>query len=173
MYPYVRLLKVILRAKSGKKISVEGVSVVKMRVWPNDIDIYPELNNGKYLTIMDLGRIDLAIRTGIWKAAKKNRWALVAGGANVRFRRKLVPFQKFTLETVLVGRNEKWFYFQQKIFRRDQMCLNALIRAGLMNKQGLIPPTKVLEGIGQESWESVLPNWVQEWIKADVMVNSK
>lgn len=172
MYPYLRLLKVILRAKSGKKISIEGVSVIKMRVWPNDIDIYAEMNNGKYLTILDLGRIDLAVRTGIWIAAKKNRWALVAGGANVRFRRKLVPWQRFKIKTALISRDEKWFYFHQQVFKEDQVCLTALIRAGLMNKDGLIPTFDVLKAIGSESWAPDLPVWVLEWIKADKLLNS-
>ena len=30
-----------------------------MRVWPNDLDTNAHMNNGRYLTLMDLGRFDL------------------------------------------------------------------------------------------------------------------
>ncbi len=43
----------------------EQTSVLTLRVLPNDLDPSLHMNNGRYLAIMDLGRIDLLIRSGI------------------------------------------------------------------------------------------------------------
>ena len=36
-----------------------------MRVWPNDLDTNAHMNNGRYLTLMDLGRFDLMTQCGL------------------------------------------------------------------------------------------------------------
>ncbi len=36
-----------------------------LRVLPNDIDINLHMNNGRYLTVCDLTRVDMFIRTGL------------------------------------------------------------------------------------------------------------
>ncbi len=36
------------------------------RVLPTDLDVLGHMNNGVYLSIMDLGRMDLLQRSGIW-----------------------------------------------------------------------------------------------------------
>jgi acyl-CoA thioesterase FadM len=39
-----------------------GESVVRFRVWPGDLDFNLHMNNGRYLTLMGLGRLDLMAR---------------------------------------------------------------------------------------------------------------
>jgi acyl-CoA thioesterase FadM len=76
-----------------------GVSRLTSRVWPNDLDVNMHMNNGRYLTIMDLGRFDLILRMGLWKAARRHGWMPVLSAANVIFRLELRPFRLFVLET--------------------------------------------------------------------------
>jgi len=38
--------------------STDDVSRVHARVWPTDLDLSLHVNNGRYLTLMDLGRSD-------------------------------------------------------------------------------------------------------------------
>ena len=67
-------------------------SVLKFRVWPTDLDVNFHMNNGRYLTIMDLGRVDLMLRTGLGKMALNGsgrRWSarrrFVSGSRSTRF----------------------------------------------------------------------------------------
>lgn len=167
MYPYLRFAKVFVRAQWGHRLKIDDVGRLKMRVWPGDIDFYPEMNNGRHLTLMDLGRIDLAVRTGLMKTARRMGWGFVVAGASVRFRRRLRPFSGFTLLTRLLGRDGRWFYFHQRTVRDGRTCSSALVRAGLTSKAGLVAVSDVLAAMGAGDWASDLPDWVRAWIASD------
>jgi acyl-CoA thioesterase FadM len=167
MYPYVRLMKVLLTSRFKSRISFDSVSELKMRVWPGDIDFYPEMNNGRHLTLMDLGRMDLAARSGLIKAAHQNGWGFVVAGASVRYRRKLAPFRLFALRTQLVGMHDRWFYFHQTTERNGRVCSSALVRAAIKSKDGLVPVQEVLAAIGEEYRTMEMPDWVHDWIEAE------
>ena len=51
----------------GSKLSFTDVSRSRFRVWPTDLDILNHMNNGKYLSVMDIGRFDLMQRNGVWQ----------------------------------------------------------------------------------------------------------
>ena len=92
MYPYLRTLKFFARRKS--KLAIGDESVVNMRVLFSDVDPFMELNNGRHLTMMDFGRFDLAIRTGLLSVAKQKNWSFTIAGASVRYRHRLKFMQK-------------------------------------------------------------------------------
>src|SRR5512140_3284043 len=83
---------------------------IPMRVWPSDIDTYLHLNNGRYLTLMDFGRLEHWTRSGLMWAAVRRGWTPVAGAATVSFRRELRTFERFELTTRLAHWDEKWLY---------------------------------------------------------------
>lgn len=101
------------------RIEPLGASVIKSRVWPLDLDANIHMNNGRYLSIMDLGRLDLIVRVGLMKAVLKNKWMPVLSAATIRYRIPLMPFQKFNLETRVVWWDDKWFYMEQKFIIAD------------------------------------------------------
>ena len=74
-----------------------------MRIWPNDLDTNAHVNNGRYLTLMDLGRFDLMTQCGLVSTVLRNRWFPIAGGVMVRFERPLHVFEKNTLKSCIVG----------------------------------------------------------------------
>ena len=51
----LRMIKVLVAALFGQRLGVLDSSILTFRVWPNDLDINLHMNNGRYLTIMDLG----------------------------------------------------------------------------------------------------------------------
>ena len=56
---YFRMMWTILRSFFKPKIDFSDEIVLELRIFPNDLDINRHLNNGRYLTILDLGSIDL------------------------------------------------------------------------------------------------------------------
>jgi acyl-CoA thioesterase FadM len=167
MYPYLRSARVLLAAQFGPRLDFDGESVVKLRIGLGDIDIFPEVNNGRHLTLMDMGRFDLAVRSGFWKTIHRQGWGLTVGGASVRFRHRVPPLSRVRLRTRIVGRDDRWFYFHQKIERDDRVCSAALVRAGITAGGGLVPVERVLEATGRAGWAPELPGWVQAWIDAE------
>jgi acyl-CoA thioesterase FadM len=167
MYPYLRLTKILLQAKFGTPLTIDKKSVLKMRVFPGDIDFYPELNNGRHLTLMDLGRMDLAMRTGLLRIAHKKKWGFAISGASVRYRRRLKAFKRFELHTQIVGLDERWFYFFQNTIRNGRIHSSALMRAAITSQQGLIPVKKVLTALDFPDFNPGMPKWVKAWSEAE------
>jgi len=62
MVVLLRLIKTLLLARLKSKIGVFDQARVSMRVWPNDLDLNMHTNSGRYVSFMDVGRIDLLAR---------------------------------------------------------------------------------------------------------------
>ena len=71
---FLRLFYVLAAGFFRERLKVLDTSILNLAVFPNDLDIYGHMNNGRYLTLMDLGRMDLIVRTGLGKTAGQNRW---------------------------------------------------------------------------------------------------
>ena len=63
-----------------------------MRVWPNDIDFNLHLNNARYLSIMDFGRMHLLARTRVLEHVIRSRWTPLVGAVWMTYRRSLPLF---------------------------------------------------------------------------------
>ncbi|MEW6672400.1 MAG: thioesterase family protein [Thermodesulfobacteriota bacterium] len=156
-----------MQSKLRPGLQIDGESILHLRAGFSDVDLYPEVNNGRHLTLMDLGRFDLAVRTGLIGLARRKNWGLVVGGASIRYRRKIPFFRKFTLTTRLLGHDGRWFYFQQTTTRAQKICSAALIKAGIRSMAGLVPAGEVIKEMGIENWSAELPDWVKAWIAAE------
>ncbi len=90
---WLRLLWLIATAWRRPRIDLPFAhSSLRFRVWPHDLDTSLHLNNGRYWTLMDLGRTDLMIRSGLWRPVLRNGWTPVVSAGQIRFRRELRPF---------------------------------------------------------------------------------
>jgi len=142
---YLRLLRVMLTARWREQVDLlEGESRVEFRVQLNDLDLNMHMNNGRYFTIMDLGRLDLIARSGLLAICWRNKWMPVLGAAKMQFFRPLNPFEKFVLRSKLVGWNEKWFYIEQTFENQDGKVVAQGTVKGLFRGQGRNIPTAIL-----------------------------
>jgi acyl-CoA thioesterase FadM len=168
MYPFWRFATVYVRAQRRPRLSAGDEGRLALRVGLGDLDIYPELNNGRHLTLMDLGRIDFAIRTGLFALLRPKRWALVVAGASVRYRHPLPAFARFELSTQL-GRDETWFYFHQRTEHAGRVCSAALVRTAIRSRSGVVPSAEVLSTLGDTSLPEQVPQWVAAWAVAETL----
>jgi len=157
----------LLVGRFKPRLMVTDKSVLKMCVWPGDIDVFFELNNGRHLTMMDFGRFDLAARSGLLKLVKKKSWGLAVAGASVRYRHRLKLFQKYELHSEVVGHDDKWIYFHQKTIRKGRIHSAALIRTAVTSKNGIVKVEEVMKSIGHIGEIPLLPEWVKAWADAD------
>jgi acyl-CoA thioesterase FadM len=160
---------VLLKAKFGETREISEESVLKMRVMVGDIDFYPELNNGRHLTMMDMGRLDLAMRMGLLRVVHEQGWGLAVGGASVRYRHRLKAFMRFHLHSRIVGMDDRWFYFRQDTIRGGRIHSSALVRTAITSREGIVAPRKVLEALGgaASEWDPGMPEWVKAWADAE------
>lgn len=167
MYPITRLVKIAIQARAKPKLPFDAISEIHFRCRPWDLDIFMEMNNGRILTLFDLGRTDLAIRTGLVAALKKNRWGLAVAGGSNRFRRRVHLFDKVTLKTNAVGYDERWFYLYQSMWVNGKSTSSGLLRTCVTEKGGAVATERVLKELNASDWQPELPIWVKEWILAE------
>ncbi|MFH1034590.1 MAG: thioesterase family protein [Pseudomonadota bacterium] len=161
----LRLIKTVLMALKGRPLPPLGESLISMRVWPNDLDMNLHMNNGRYLTLMDLGRFDLTIRTGLGRAALRGRWRPMLGAATIRFRRGLRPFQRYDLRTRLVYWDHKWFFMEQRFEVAGQVYASALVKGVFVGPREKISPQVVAQAIGHDGASPPMPEEVRAWLQ--------
>lgn len=146
-------------------------SVVRFRVWPNDLDTNLHMNNGRYLTLMDLGRLDLLLHNGAIPFVLKNKWYPVLAGTQLRFRRPLNLFQKFEIRTRIVTWDFKWVYLEQRIFRKGELALQAYLKGVFVGPKGSVPITELLALMGTREPPPPMPAGLAAWLKSeDLMI---
>jgi acyl-CoA thioesterase FadM len=130
------------------------------------------MNNGRYLTIMDLGRLDMTLHSGLIHAVIKNRWMPVLGGATIAYQRPLAPFQRYTLTTRILGWDEKWIYMEQVFDSRGKRAATAMVRALIRGKDRSIPTADVMRSVGLDAPSPPLPPQLRAWIESDVALRA-
>lgn len=169
MYPFARLLWLFGAARRRPKLRLGETSEFSGWTRPWDCDMFGEMNNGRHLTLMDFGRFDFAIRVGLLDVIKRENWGLVVGGASVRYRKRLKPFDRFSIRTRLAASDEKWFYFQQSLIRDGEACSSALVRTAVARGSGTVPTAEVAAAMQAGDLRMETPEWIEAWIEADAI----
>jgi acyl-CoA thioesterase FadM len=165
---YIRLLLVLLKALMRERIrNATDASVVRLRVWPTDLDLAGHMNNGRYATIMDLGRLDLLVRRGLLRPLVRNGWRPLVGASTLRFERSLGPFVRYDLHTRLVCWDDKWFFFEQRFERGGDVCARALVKTIMKSAAGTVRPADVLRSVGLEAVSPPPPPAVAAWVELE------
>ncbi|MCI4663714.1 MAG: thioesterase family protein [Neomegalonema sp.] len=172
MYPFIRLAWVMANARRKPPLGPDDHSDLRLTAWPWDCDVFVELNNGRQLTLFDLGRFEFGQRVGLLKALRDNRWGLTVAGSTMQYRRRIRPFERLTLRTRIAARDEKWFYMLQTAYVGDQPASQGLLRTAVIGaangkKRGVIPTQIVAEALGHPEWRCDAPEWVRLWIDAE------
>lgn len=167
MYPILRFVNEMRLARKQPKLAPDGTHVSTHRCWPWDIDPWIELNNGRTLTLYDLGRLPMAMRNGAIKIMRENRWSIAVAGVSVRYRRRIKAFQRFTMITRTLGWDDRFIYMEQSIWSRGECANNMLLRGAITSDKGIVTPAHFMVAGGEDPVSPPLPAWVLAWIEAD------
>lgn len=174
VYPFARLAKVVLAARARPPLEPLGDSVVAFCVWPGDLDNNLHLNNGRYLTLMDLGRWDLVGRTGLLRAMMQRKWYPVVSSSTIRHRRSLEPFQRYELRTRLLCWDAKHFVIEQRFEREGKLHAIGVIQGVFLAKDGRrVPTQEVVDIIAPGVQSPAAPAWVEAWQKSLEALNAE
>lgn len=168
-----RMFRVLLAGLFRKKLGFLDESVVFFRVLPNDLDFNLHMNNGRYLTIMDLGRFDLMQRSGLAGIAIKNRWMPVVASQVINYRRSLAPFQRYSLHSRILGWDERFVYFLQQFRATDgRLAASALVRAGILVKGRSLTMEEIIGIVGYKGPRPLLAPEVTAWRDTEAWLRS-
>jgi len=167
LVPYAaRVGLALARNLPRRRIAIFDEVRLPMRVWPTDVDFYMHLNNGAYLTLMDIGRYQLALRIGLARFMVTTGTWPVLGGSIVRYRRELRLFEGFELVTRTLGWEGKWFFIEQRFESGGTVSAAAIHKAVMRRKGKSLPFDGIAASLGWNepspplpdlaAWESVL-----------------
>lgn len=160
---YLRLVALLARLPLRGRIALWDTSVTPFRVWPSDLDAIGHMNNAKYLALLDLGRIDLMMRSGFWARLNEQGWYPVVAAQTIRYRRSLMPWQKFTLHTRLIGSDDKALYFDHEFRVGDVVYARAVAQSRMLRKGGGHVSSAEVVALADGMPSMELPAWVLTW----------
>ena len=102
------------------------------------------------------------------KFLKKNNWSLTIVGTYNEYRHRLRLFQRFILETKIIGYDENWFYFFQKIQRNGKTHMASIVKFSYTSSAGLVMPKDVLKAMHLDYNPHQLPDWIKELTKHQI-----
>ncbi|HYK01885.1 MAG TPA: thioesterase family protein [Thermoanaerobaculia bacterium] len=159
-----RFLYVIVRSRFRSRLGPLDESVVRFTVLPHDCDLNFHLNAGRFVSFMDIARVELIGRTRLLGMLLRRGWRPVMGGCVVRYRRSILPFERFDIRTRVVGWDEKWIYVEHVVEKDGEFCAIGHMRTVIRGRNGTIAPQDVLALLKLDGLESpALPEFVQQW----------
>ncbi|HYD66864.1 thioesterase family protein [Azospirillum sp.] len=158
-----RLVAVVLAALFGRPLGLTEAGRLRLRVWPTDLDFNLHMTNARYHSVMDLGRIDLLVRSGLMRVMLKRRWTTVLGAVNVRFRRSLRPFQRFELVSRVLCWDEKWIFIEHRVETAAGTAAVAVMQGVFLAGGRPVPTDEVLEALGLPAKSPPMPDFVADW----------
>lgn len=168
MYPWLRMIKEVVKYRKAPPLHPFETHVSHHICWPWDIDPWMELNNGRTLTLYDLGRIPMAFRTGLHKIARAKGWGLAVAGASVRYRKRVRAFDRVEMRSRLLGWDHRFVYMQQSMWMGEDCTSQVLLRSAItQGKRGIVAPSEMALALGLPPESPELPEWVTAWIEAD------
>jgi acyl-CoA thioesterase FadM len=160
---YFRVLWLLLRLPFVRRRAVLAPSRLALRVWPTDCDINFHMNNGRYLTLMDLGRTHLVAQTGLLGILFKRRWAPVLAAAEINFIRALPPLARFHLVSRVVTWDEKYFYMEQRFERGGTLHAVAYVKGVFLKGRARIPTAQVVAALDPSLSAPPMPAVLRHW----------
>ncbi len=164
---FLRLAWLSLVGRLRSPCPVVGPCRTPFRVAPTDLDVLRHVNNGVYLSIMDLARVDLMQRSGLLPRLRAHRWYPVVAAETITFRRSLRLGERFEVETVVLGWDERSFFARQRFLRGEQEVADAVVRARFLARSGgAVSPAQVVALLDVVPEPPGIPAWVREWSRS-------
>ena len=164
----IRLLLLLITSRGRSRLQVLDTCVTPFRVWLNDLDVLLHMNNGRYFTILDLARVDLMMRSGLWRQLKAQGWYPVVTLETMRFHRSLELGDRYNVQTRVIGWDEKHIFIEQGFVRDDVRVALAVVRARFLKRSGGVVTTAELLELSEITQPSPgLPGWVAKWSEAE------
>ena len=151
------------RIRPLPRIGILDEDILRMRVWPQDIDFNFHLNNARYLSFMDYGRVHLTAASGILTPALRERWIPLVGSVSITYRRSLGLFAGFTLSSRLLCWDEKWFYMEQVFQAQGGLVAIAWVKGLFRGKEGNIRPEQAISLVEPGLKSPAVPETLEQW----------
>jgi acyl-CoA thioesterase FadM len=169
MYPFIRLATTVVGALRADRVDVLDTVSITLPVTRGDVEA-TRMNNGRYLTLMDLGRLSLTLRGGYLHILAKRRWYPLVTDVMIHFARSLRVGTRFDLLTRIVCWDSRDFFIEQWFEQRGEVCARAFVKAFFMGARGRVGSEELLQAGGFGAVSPPFPESVRAWQAAETAV---
>ncbi len=169
MYPIRRQILESIRAARLPALRPGEAHVHRFRVTPWDIDPFGDFNNGRIITLTDIGRIALAQRMGLIKVMRARRWGLAMAGSTPQYRKRVTVFQRCETRSRIVARDPRFIYIEHLLMAEGAPAAHIMCRTVITAERRMVPTDEVVAALGDPGWNPEKPDWVKAWIEAEAL----
>ena len=150
-----RFLITMLSSGLRRRIGPLDPATVYFRALPHDCDLNFHLNAGRYVSFMDIARVELIARMRILRRVLKRGWRPIGGGIQVTYRKSVMPMERFSITSRIVAWDEKWFYVEHLVHKQDgTLAATGLMRTLFRGPNGNVAPRELLALLGLADMQS-------------------
>ena len=145
-----RFLIAILGSSFRRRVGPFDAATLRFTVLPNDCDLNIHLNAGRFVSFMDIARVELIARMRLLRPVLKRGW-------------------RFRITSRVLGWDDKWIYIEHILDRHDgSLAAIGHSRTLFRTKTGTVPPSELLALMNMAGQESpALPDFVLQWRDAE------
>jgi len=163
VFPWLRTIRVGFSLIGQSQVDLLATTRIRLRVWPNDLDLNMHVNNGRYLTLADIGRMHWFARAGLMGVARQQKAFPVVGDAIAKFRRELKAFEAFEIHTRMIGWDHKWGFIEHRFIRDNRVLGVVAIRGVFKGPNGPVDPNVFLAALSHSTPSPPLPDWANSF----------
>jgi YbgC/YbaW family acyl-CoA thioester hydrolase len=130
-------------------------------VLPTDLDVFGHVTNARYLSLMNIARLDYAVRSGWARFGMLARAPLVVRELHLTFRAPLALWDRVVVRTELLGWDFRWFYLEHVFLREGKRCAKGTLKAVFRAPKKSISPAEVMAACGVDGPSPSLPDYVR------------
>ena len=145
-----RLIWLMVTVRRKPPLTFHDVDRLPMRARWTDLDQLRHVNNGVFLSMMDLGRVDLMVRAGVWKQLMDAGIYPVVAAQTITYRKSLQWRQRFVLETRMAGYHDKALFVEQRFVVDGEIYARAFVKARFLKRSGGTVSIEELNAIAGE-----------------------
>ncbi|MCZ2401631.1 acyl-CoA thioesterase [Paenarthrobacter sp. Z7-10] len=173
MHLLLRTLLHLFLAARRPPLGLWAESTLPLRVLPTDIDLARHVNNGVYFSLMDLARLDLMVRSGTWAKMRRRGWSPVSNAQTIAFRKSLRLWQRFSIESKVVGFDSRVIYFEHRMVADGEIYARAHVATRLVSKSGPVSNAEIFAEFGHPPADLMLPDWIHGWREANALPSTR
>ena len=156
----------------GERLTMLNAIDYHWRRHLTDLDILRHMNNGRYLSLADLGRWDLVVRIGVFARTQQLGWIPLLSQASATFRKSLVLGQRFELQTRMIGTDDRAVLMEQRFVSGGEIYMQLITRTRFVKRSGgVVTMDELHNKLGTLPDE--IPEWVHQWAESSRLVSAR
>jgi hypothetical protein len=105
---------------------------------------------------------------------RRHAWYAVVSSETITFRKSLNPWQRFDVESRLIGHDDKAIYLEHRAVVHGEVYARAIVRARMMRRSGgTLPHDELFAALGRPEGIPDVEPWVHDWAAASALPSTR